>query len=653
LAEPQIHPTAYIHTFSQVIGDVRLSADVLVAPGTSIRADEGAPFYIGEGCNVQDGVVIHGLAEGRVLGDDQQPYSVWIGPRSSITHKALIHGPAYIGEGCFVGFRSTVFNARLGKGCIVMMHALIQDVEVPPGRYVPSGMVVTTQEEADRLPLVQPVDQEFAQEVLGINAALQSGYRCAEEEACIVPIRAARDRAAAAIDPSKLTPEQAIEYVGRDTMQSQRLAPEVVQQVRQWLNQNYRIGTEHADNRRYRSGVWQTCSPIQSHRESEVFAALETCIAEHAGEYVRMFGIDPVAKQRVSPVTIQRGDGKPVAINASAAVSAADLGRPAPGGLSASPGVSNGGDLAQQVQNLLRQGYRIGTEHADQRRYRSGVWQTCTPIQSTHQSEVMAALQACLNEHAGEYVRIFGIDPVAKCRVATTTIQRADGKPVAASTAAAPAYSGNGAAAAVPVPGGALIQQVRSILSQGCKVGLECADQRRYRSGVWQTAPVIESSSESAVLGALQAFLSQHAGEYVRIFGVDPVAKRRLAAVTIQRPGSPAATVGASVSGSSGTAVAPRPTSNGGGRQTISADLAQQVTQLLNQGYRISTEHADQRRYRSGAWQTGDAIEATRPSEAIAALEAQLSGYHGEYVRLVGIDPRAKRRVLETTIQRP
>ena len=68
---------------------------------------------------------------------------------------ALIHGPAYVGNDCFIGFRSTVFNAQVGHGCIVMMHALIQDVEIPSGKYVPSGAVITTQQAADRLPRCQ------------------------------------------------------------------------------------------------------------------------------------------------------------------------------------------------------------------------------------------------------------------------------------------------------------------------------------------------------------------------------------------------------------------------------------------------------------------------------------------------------------------
>ena len=127
-----------------------LATSVLVAPGTSIRADEGTPFYIGDRSNIQDGVVIHGLEQGRVRGDDGKEYSVWIGVDTCITHLALIHGPAYVGNNCFIGFRSTVFNARVGNGCIVMMHALIQDVEIPPGKYVPSGAVITNQQQADR-----------------------------------------------------------------------------------------------------------------------------------------------------------------------------------------------------------------------------------------------------------------------------------------------------------------------------------------------------------------------------------------------------------------------------------------------------------------------------------------------------------------------
>jgi carbon dioxide concentrating mechanism protein CcmM len=69
-----------------------------------------------------------------------------------------------------------------------MMHSLIQDVEIPPGKYITSGSVITTQQQANRLPDVQESDIKFATHVVGINDALRSGYHCAENIACIAPI---------------------------------------------------------------------------------------------------------------------------------------------------------------------------------------------------------------------------------------------------------------------------------------------------------------------------------------------------------------------------------------------------------------------------------------------------------------------------------
>ncbi|MEO0825449.1 MAG: ribulose bisphosphate carboxylase small subunit [Cyanobacteria bacterium J06635_15] len=662
LAEPQIHQSAQVHDASQIVGDVRVGAAVVIAPGASVSADAGSPFYVGEGSFIQPGVVIHGLEHGRVLGDDEQSYSVWIGSQASITHKSLIHGPAYVGEGCFIGFRSTIFNARLGRGCLVMMHVLVQDVEVPPGKFIPSGTTVTTQAQADALPNVTPEDLAFAQEVLGMPETLRtSAARPSSSDSS----DKSSDHNPAQSEPSRPQSRPSNERNGKNKMQSQRLTPEVIQQVRQLLSQGYRIGTEHADDRRYRSGVWQTCTPVQSTRESEVLAALDACIAEHSGEYVRMFGIDPKVKCRVATTTIHRGDGKPVDVAPTRVASAgmSTAGQKA-GANHAAPVGTLSGAVVQQIRQLLSQGYRIGTEHADGRRYRSGVWQTCAPIQATHETSVLSAMQDCLQEHSGEYVRMFGIDPKVKQRVATTTIQRGDGKPVEVAATGVPAasngHNGHNATASSQVSGD-LSQQVRQFLNQGYRIGVEHADTRRYRSGVWQSCPAIESTHESGAIAAIQNYLSQYAGEYVRIFGIDPQAKKRVGAMTVQRPGqvagvaAPSSTAAATTRPSvteraAGQAFASR---NGGGGHGLSADVVAQVNQLVNQGYRISTEFADARRYRSGAWQTGSPIQAHRPADVVARLESLLSEHSGEYVRLVGVDPQAKRRVLETTIQRP
>lgn len=642
-AQQRSGPSAQVHGLARVQGQVRVEPGAILAAGSVAQADPGATVRLGAASTLQEGAAIYGRAQGQVLGDDRSPYAVWVGDRAILTHKVLVQSPVYIGADCFIGFRSTLFNARLGIGCVVMMHALVQDVDVPPGKLIPSGAVITQQHQADALRDVSPTDIALIRELAGTP-----GYTSPPGGSA----------GSASLD----TTAQSNERDGLGTMTSQLLPPDVVQRVRQYLAQGLTIGTEHADARRYRSGVWQTCSPVQSHREPEVLAALEACLSEHSGEYVRMFGIDPRAKQRVAPITIQRPDGKPVAVSGSVtgASHTAYANPSSNGGQRPAPAAANGPlspEVVQQVRRYLSQGYRIGIEHADARRYSSNVWQTCSPIQSSREGEVFGALERCLAEHSGEYVRLFGIDPKAKCRVSPLTIQRPDGKPASGSSPAG--GSASASYAAPPSPGGGaaqasgdVAQQVRQWLSQGYHVGAEHADARRYSSNVWQSCKTITSSREGEVLGAINACIAEHPNEYVRVFGIDPRAKRRVSAVTVQRPGSKSATVAPAPSYRNSAPNAPA--SNGaaplGG---IPQEVVQQVQQLFNQGYRLSLEHADVRRYRSGAWQNAGMLEGSRASDVLNALESQLRNHSGHYVRLVGIDPKVKKRVHEATIQRP
>jgi carbon dioxide concentrating mechanism protein CcmM len=550
LAEPKVDPSAYIHSFSNVIGDVRIDPKVLVAPGTSIRADEGTPFFIGEGTNIQDGVVIHGLEEGRIVGDDGESYSVWVGKKSSIAHMALIHGPAYVGDDCFIGFRSTVFNARVGNGCIVMMHVLIQDVEIPPGKYVPSGAIITNQQQADRLPDVQKDDMKFARHVIGINEALRSGYRCAGDVACLAPIRdelqdgrtgnGSSDRPLGSINNGNGSSNGGI--------MSQKVRGEAVDLVRSLLSQGYQIGTEHADKRHFRASSWSTCSPIQVTRESEAISALERCVAEHSGEYVRLFGIDTKSKRRISEMMIQRPDGVSGG-GAPSKSSSYQAQAPSYSNSSSSGGWSGNGlapDVVEQVRSLLRQGYRIGTEYADERRFRTSSWKSGTPISASNESDVLAALANAMSEYAGDYVRLIGIDPKAKRRVAEVIIQQPGGQPPSNGSSggqyqssSSSSYSSHNSQSSYNSGSNGLspeiVDQVRSLIRQGHKIGLEYADQRRFRASAWKTAS-IANQQESEVFRAIEANLAEHAGEYVRLLGIEPKAKRRVAEILIQQP---------------------------------------------------------------------------------------------------------------------
>ncbi len=527
LAEPKIHETAYVHSFSNIIGDVRVGSKVLIAPGTSIRADEGTPFHIGNSTNIQDGVVIHGLEQGRVTGDDGNSYSVWVGENTSLTHMSLIHGPAYVGDNCFIGFRSTVFNARVGNGCIVMMHVLIQDVEIPAGKYIPSGAVITNQQQADRLPDVQDSDVKFATHVIGVNDALRTGYRCADNIACLAPIRNELSK------NSDMTP---ITYSTHETTQ---LSNSLVDSVRNLLAQGYSVGAEHADARRFRTGSWRSCGPISSTRESEVINALSACMSEHQGEYVRLIGIDTKAKRRVLEEIVQRpGDnGSNGSNGATTRPSNGKVAQPAhQNGAAASNGQLSG-DLAGTIRSLLAQGYKVGTEHADARRFRTSSWQSGASVQARNESEAIAALQAVMQQYPGEYVRLIGIDPKAKRRVVEEIIQRPDG-PVAQSAqpAGTASYKATSTATGTALLSAKTIEQIRNLLSQGYKIGTEHADPRRFRTGSWNSCSPIASNRESEVISALESCLKEHTGDYVRLLGIDSKAKRRVLEEIIQRP---------------------------------------------------------------------------------------------------------------------
>ena len=651
LAQPKIDETAYIHSFSNIIGDVRVGANVLVAPGTSIRADEGTPFFIGAGTNIQDGVVIHGLEQGRVIGDDQQNYSVWIGTNVSITHKALVHGPCYIGDDCFIGFRSTVFNSRIGEGCIVMLHALIQDVEIPPGKYVPSGAIITNQQQVNRLSDVLPDDIKFAHHVVGINESLRQGYLCANNISCITPIR----------NEMNINYKNGNGYNPSGT--TGRLTPEVVAHVNQLVSQGYYVGTEHADTRHFKTGSWKTCSPIQSSHSSEVVAALEACIQEHSTEYVRMFGIDPKAKRRISPIMIQRPDGKKVAQKSTTgnySVPAA-TGTTRVGSTTTPNTTGLTPEVVTQVNSLLSQGYKIGTEYANKRRFKTSSWQNGPTISETNSAQVLAALEQFLAEHSGEYVRLIGIDSKVKRRVAEIIIQRSGDSPIQKSVSTSPSYQAPVSTYAGINTGLSqeVVEQVRSLFNQGYRISLEHANERRFRTSSWISCAPISATNHSQAIAELEQVLAEYNGEYVRLIGIDTQAKRRVMESLIQQPngkGERSASLKATSNGVVNT-TQQSPVSSSQVATTIAHKLSQEAVEeirsLIAGGYKIGTEYADKRRFKTSSWKTDIQIDGKREADVFPVLEESLAHHEGEYVRLIGIDPKAKRRVLEKIIQQP
>ena len=85
-------------------------------------------------------------------------------------------------------------------------------------------------------------------------------------------------------------------------------------------------------------------------------------------------------------------------------------------------------EILEQMREILATGAHIGIEYVDQRRFRTGSWNSYAGHQIEDMADAIAALEACLVEHNNEYVRIFGIDPKAKKRLSEIMVQRPAGK---------------------------------------------------------------------------------------------------------------------------------------------------------------------------------------------------------------------------------
>jgi carbonic anhydrase/acetyltransferase-like protein (isoleucine patch superfamily) len=184
--EPRLGAGTYIDPLASVIGDVRLGRRVMVAPFASIRGDEGQPIRIGSRTNIQDGVVLHALEtldnghvnENNLVEHNGKQYAIYIGDEVSLAHQSQVHGPAKVGDRVFVGMQSLVFKAEIGEGSVLEPAAKVIGVKVPPGHYVPAGAVITTQAQADALPVITAdyAYRTINDGVIHVNTQLADGY---------------------------------------------------------------------------------------------------------------------------------------------------------------------------------------------------------------------------------------------------------------------------------------------------------------------------------------------------------------------------------------------------------------------------------------------------------------------------------------------
>jgi carbonic anhydrase/acetyltransferase-like protein (isoleucine patch superfamily) len=116
----------YIAPGACVIGSVRFGKGASVWFNCVLRGDADW-IELGEGCNVQDGSVIH--------TDEGEPTT--LGRHVSVGHSALLHG-CVVGDSTLVANGARILDgARIGRNCVIAAGAL-----VPPGKTIPDGSVV-------------------------------------------------------------------------------------------------------------------------------------------------------------------------------------------------------------------------------------------------------------------------------------------------------------------------------------------------------------------------------------------------------------------------------------------------------------------------------------------------------------------------------
>lgn len=120
---PQMGENCWLAPNATVVGDVLLGNNCTVWFNAVLRGDVNA-IRMGEGCNVQDGAVIHCT---------YQKTATHIGNYVSIAHNAVVHG-CIIHNRVLIGMGAIVMDgAVIGEGSIVAAGAIVtQNTIVPP-----------------------------------------------------------------------------------------------------------------------------------------------------------------------------------------------------------------------------------------------------------------------------------------------------------------------------------------------------------------------------------------------------------------------------------------------------------------------------------------------------------------------------------------
>lgn len=175
---PIIHEKAFVDPTAIICGKVIIEENVFVGPYAVIRADETdedgnmEPIIIRSNSNIQDGVIIHSKAGGKVT----------IGHNTSIAHRSIVHGPCIVGNFVFVGFSTVLFNCSVGHNSVIRHNSVVEGCLIPDGFYVPSTSNIHSDSDLSKIVPVSPHESDFSEGVVKANNELVMGYKRIQNE---------------------------------------------------------------------------------------------------------------------------------------------------------------------------------------------------------------------------------------------------------------------------------------------------------------------------------------------------------------------------------------------------------------------------------------------------------------------------------------
>lgn len=167
--------SSFISPLAEVFGEVSVGKKVFVASNTILRADPGGRICIDSETNFQDNILFLALRGHLAPRSTCGALASSTEEQVSIAHQAKIKN-SRIGKFTFIGFRASLDNVVLEDGAFVMHGATLSNVQIGKNRLVSIGAVITTQLQADALPLKTEENSNFQHEVLFVNKEFAEHY---------------------------------------------------------------------------------------------------------------------------------------------------------------------------------------------------------------------------------------------------------------------------------------------------------------------------------------------------------------------------------------------------------------------------------------------------------------------------------------------